>query len=195
MRVIAGSYRGRKLSPVEGKDVRPTSDRLRETLFNILAPRMRGGRFLDLCAGSGSVGIEAISRGASEVVFIESSRRACSIIEANLRTLGIESGARLINRDVLFALQQITGASAHFDIVFFDPPYASELYDQVMNQLPTGNLLAAGSIVVVEHRSKHQLAPAYSNLATYRQLNQGESALSFYKFEADLERLPPTSDF
>jgi 16S rRNA (guanine(966)-N(2))-methyltransferase RsmD len=186
MRVIAGAYRGRKLRTVEGAEVRPTSDRLRETLFNILAPTIRGTRFLDLCAGSGAVGIEALSRGATEVVFIESSRRACSVIEANLRTFGVDDGIRLICRDARAALTQLAETAAQFDIVFFDPPYASDLYDQVMKHLATGDLLPVDSIVVVEHRVKHRLAPAYSSLKMYRELKQGESALSFYTLKPEV---------
>lgn len=167
--------------------MRPTSDRLRETLFNILAPRTRGSRFLDLCAGSGAVGIEAISRGASDVVLVESSRAACSAIEANLKTLRIENGFRLIRRDAMVALKQLAEASAQFDIVFFDPPYTSELYEDVLNELATSSVLSPGSIVIVEHRAKHRLAPAYSNLEVYRQLKQGESALSFYTLAVNLE--------
>jgi 16S rRNA (guanine(966)-N(2))-methyltransferase RsmD len=181
MRVIAGTYRGRILRTVEGADVRPTSDRLRETLFNILAPRMRGSRFLDLCAGSGAVGIEALSRGASEVVFIESSRRACLVIEANLRMLSLDDGVRLICRDARAALTQLAETSAQFDIVFFDPPYASGLYDDVLNKLAASTVVLPGSIVIVEHRAKDRVAPAYSNLELYRQVKQGESLLSFYE--------------
>jgi len=181
MRVIAGAYRGRILRSVEGAEVRPTSDRLRETLFNILAPRMQDSRFLDLCAGSGAMGIEALSRGASEVVFIEASRRACMVIEANLRMLSLDDGVRLICRDASAALTQLEETSAQFDIVFFDPPYASGLYDDVLNKLAASTVLLPGSIVIVEHRAKDRLVPAYSNLELYRQVKQGESALSFYE--------------
>jgi 16S rRNA (guanine966-N2)-methyltransferase len=161
--------------------VRPTSDRLRETLFNILAPRMRGSRFLDLCAGSGAVGIEALSRGASEVVFIEDSRRACLVIEANLRMLSLDAGFTLICRDANAALTQLAETSQRFDIVFFDPPYASGLYDDVLSELAVSAIVLPGSIVIVEHRAKDRLASAYSNLELYRQVKQGESALSFYE--------------
>jgi 16S rRNA (guanine966-N2)-methyltransferase len=191
MRVIAGAYRGRKLRTLEGAEVRPTSDRLRETLFNILTPQIRNSRFLDICAGSGAVGVEAISRGAGDVVFVESSRAACWVIETNLQTLRVDDGFRLIRRDATPALKELAQTSSRFDIVFFDPPYASELYDQVMNELSSGSLLDAGSIVVVEHRSRHRLPPAYSNLKTYRELKQGESSLSFYKLEANPEAATP----
>jgi 16S rRNA (guanine966-N2)-methyltransferase len=187
MRVIAGTLRGRRLQTIEGAEIRPTSDRLRETLFNILAPRIRGSRFLDLCAGSGAVGIEALSRGASEVVLVESLRAACSVIEANLKTFRIEKGVNVIRRDAIVALKQFAETSAQFDIVFFDPPYASELYEDVMNQIGASGVISPNSIVIVEHRAKQRLAPRYSNLESYRQLKQGESALSFYRFETILD--------
>ncbi|HSF24045.1 MAG TPA: 16S rRNA (guanine(966)-N(2))-methyltransferase RsmD [Blastocatellia bacterium] len=183
MRVIAGAYRGRSLRTVAGAEVRPTSDRLRETLFNILAPRIRGTRFLDVFAGSGAIGIEALSRGASEVTFIENAPRARSAIKANLQTLGIAERVRLISRDATPALKQLADASEQFDIVFFDPPYASELYEDFMGRLPASGLITPDSIVIVEHRAKHLLAPAYSNLKLTRQVKQGESALSFYELE------------
>ncbi len=180
--MIAGAYRGRSLRTVAGVEVRPTSDRLRETLFNILAPRIRGSRFLDVFAGSGAIGIEALSRGASHATFIESARRARSAIEANLLTLGIADGVRVISRDASTALKQLAEASEQFDIVFFDPPYSSELYDDLMSRLPR-SLVSPDSVVIVEHRAKHPLAPAYSNLKLVRRVKQGESALSFYQLE------------
>ncbi len=181
MRVIAGAYRGRILRTVAGAEVRPTSDRLKETLFNILAPRIRGSRFLDVCAGSGAIGIEALSRGASLVTFVENARRAFSAIEVNLQTLGISEGVNLINRDARTALRLLAEASERFDIVFFDPPYASELYDNFLSGLPSTGLISQESIVIVEHRAKHILAETYSNLRLTRQVKQGESALSFYE--------------
>src|SRR5881296_3090506 len=142
MRIIAGKFRGRKLKSPPSLQTRPTSDRLRETLFNILAPRIEGNRFLDLCAGSGAVGIEALSRGASAVVFIERSRPACATIKQNLTSLGVDRDVRIINQDVEAALAQLENEAKRFDIVFFDPPYASEIYDRVMNGLGTGSLLS-----------------------------------------------------
>src|SRR5688572_14346261 len=118
MRVIGGVHRGRRLSTVSGLAVRPTSDRLRETLFNILTPRIHGSRFLDICAGSGAVGIEALSRGASEVTFVERSRRACAVIEANLASLGIKE-ATIIKHDAAASLKRLERESAQFDIAFF----------------------------------------------------------------------------
>ena len=185
MRVIAGKYRGRALRTASGLDVRPTSDRLRETLFNILAPRIEGSRFLDLCAGSGAVGIEALSRGAESVTFVDRSPRACSIIDANLRALRLEGEekerATLMRSEATAAIKRLADEADHFDLVFFDPPYASALYDQVIKQLGSGRILSPGGIVVVEHRVKSPLDERYGRLTLIRQVKQGESALSLYE--------------
>jgi 16S rRNA (guanine966-N2)-methyltransferase len=181
MRVIGGVYRGRRLRTVGGLAVRPTSDRLRETLFNILAPRIVGSRFLDICAGSGAVGIEALSRGAIEVTFIDRSRAACNVIGSNLNALGITSNATTVNRDAASALKHLEHESARFDVVYFDPPYASEIYGQVLKQLGSGVLLSPGAIVIVEHLAKTHHEPEYDKLRVLREVKQGESALAFYE--------------
>jgi 16S rRNA (guanine(966)-N(2))-methyltransferase RsmD len=181
MRIIGGVHRGRRLRTLAGSMMRPTSDRLRETLFNVLAPRIKASRFLDVCAGSGAVGIEALSRGASEVTFIDHSRAACDLISANLSVLGIDAGARVVCRNASAALRTLEQASQQFDIIFFDPPYSSDIHPLVLAQLGSRRLLSSVGIVVVEHRAKLPLEPAYSNLHRYRELKQGESALAFYE--------------
>ena len=180
MRVIGGVYRGRRLRSVGGLAVRPTSDRLRETLFNILAPKIHGSRFLDICAGSGAVGIEAVSRGAGEVTFIERSRRACAVIEANLGSLGIKQ-ATVIKQDAATSLKKLERGTVQFDIAFFDPPYASEIYGEVMNQLGSDGLLTDDALVIVEHRVKTPPIPECGILRMFREVRQGESALSFFE--------------
>lgn len=179
--MIGGTHRGRRLRTVGGLAVRPTSDRLRETLFNIIAPRIHSTRFLDICAGSGAVGIEALSRGALAVTFIERSRHACGVIEANLTALGIAREATTINRDAALALKHLEQDSKQFDVAFFDPPYASEIYGQVMSQLGAVNLLSAGALVIVEHRAKTPPEPEYGTLQIFRDVKHGESALAFYE--------------
>jgi 16S rRNA (guanine(966)-N(2))-methyltransferase RsmD len=153
---------------------------LRETLFNILAPRIEGGRFLDLCAGTGAVGIEALSRGALGVVFIDRSRRSAAAIEANLKSAGIKESAVVIVRDAESALKRLAEDSMRFDIVFFDPPYASDIYPRVMGLLGDLPVLSDDAIVIVEHRAKSRPEPAYGQLGLYRELRQGDSALAFY---------------
>ena len=123
MRVIAGKFRGRRLKSPPGAQTRPTSDRLRETLFNILAPRLQGARFLDLCAGTGAVGIEALSRGASHITFVDQSRKMCGLIEANLTSLGVEADQyEIVVSEAFDYLRRRLMKAPEFDIVFFDPP-------------------------------------------------------------------------
>jgi 16S rRNA (guanine966-N2)-methyltransferase len=184
MRVIAGIYKGRRLKTLEGLSVRPTSDRLRETIFNILTPRIEGARFADICAGSGAIGIEALSRGAQYVTFIESSLKAARIISENLRNCGIRRDYRVINRDVIRALKNLAAEKAQFDIIYFDPPYSSELYTPVMWVIAKYELLAEGGVLIVEHRRQSPLAPNYDQLRPYRQLAQGETHLTFFGIEA-----------
>ncbi len=187
MRVIAGKFRSRQLKSLKGLALRPTSDRLRETLFNILADRIAGSRFVDAFAGTGAVGIEAISRGAAEVVFIENHRPAATLIQKNLESLEIHSGARILVLDAFRALQRLAashkpGAPA-FDIVFVDPPYAAlEDYRRALSFLGEAQFLAEGSLVIVEHRRNFDLPERFGNLQRVRLLRQGDASLSFYRF-------------
>ncbi len=198
MRIIAGQYKGRRLKALEGMAVRPTSDRMRETLFNILAPRIEDARFVDVCAGSGAVGIEALSRGAAHVTFIDAARKAVSVISENLRHCGITEDYKLISRDAVMAMKYFAQEKQQFDIFYFDPPYDSEIYSPVLWQIAQNNLLAEDGIVIVEHRRQLPLAPNYDDLRPYRELVQGESVLTFFRMEvpttvSDSDDLPPAS--
>ena len=184
MRVVAGKYKGRTLRTVRGQATRPTSDRLRETLFNILAPVIAGARFLDLCAGSGAIGIEALSRGAGDATFVERSRQACSVIRDNLASLGIDSGATILCREAVAAVQLLASEGIGFDVIFFDPPYASESYVSVLNQIASKHVLSDDGILVVERRAKAPLAAEFGDLSAYREVKQGESALTFMRWNA-----------
>jgi 16S rRNA (guanine966-N2)-methyltransferase len=187
MRVIAGTFRSRQLKSLKGLALRPTSDRLRETLFNILANRIAGSRFIDAFAGTGAVGIEAISRGASDVVFIENHHPAAALIKKNLDSLEIRSGAKVLPIDALRAMERLslahkTGASP-FDIVFLDPPYAaSEEYQRVFSFLGDAPFLCKGALVIAEHSRKFKLPEGFGNLERVRVLRQGDASLSFYRF-------------
>jgi len=171
MRIIAGAYKGRNLKSPPSLQVRPTSDRLRETLFNVIAPRIEGARFLDLCAGSGAVGIEALSRGAEHVTFVDRSRRSCALIESNVQLCRIP--------EEQYEIYQMTAEDFlrqekrfPWDIVFFDPPYKEDY-------LRTLELLRGG-LVIVEHHHKNSLPETIGTLVRTRVLKQGDSALSFY---------------
>lgn len=190
MRVIAGEYRGRVLKNPQGLQTRPTSDRLRETLFNVLAPRLGGARFLDLCAGTGAIGIEALSRGASFVTFVDRVHKMCGLVEENLDLLGVpEEMTEVVKSDAAEYLKR-TREGGHdwragtepWDVIYFDPPYASD-YLSVIKELGAhaSALLREGGVFVVEHHHKNQLPEESGRLRRRRLLKQGDSALSFYE--------------
>ncbi len=182
MRIIAGTFRSRTLQTPAGLATRPTSDRLRETLFNVLAPRIEGARFLDLYAGSGAVGIEALSRGAAEVVFVERAAAAIKVLRTNLDRLKVTEGFRIDAGSADGFLRKVL-ASTRFDLVFLDPPYdAAGEYAVTLGLLggPACRLLAGGALVIAEHRRKERLEDEYGGLRRTRLLEQGDAALSFY---------------
>ena len=182
VRIIAGSYRSRTLQAPAGMATRPTSDRLRETLFNVLAPRIEGAAFLDLYAGSGAVGIEALSRGASSVEFVERAPSALAVLRGNLARLGVKAGFRIHGASVGAMLRKMKPGMA-FDVVFLDPPYdAAEEYTATLGLLggTASGLLAPGALVIAEHRKKERLEDRYGELGRARLLKQGDAALSFY---------------
>lgn len=158
MQVVAGSARRILLKTPPGLSTRPTSNRIKETLFNILQPRIQGARFLDLFAGSGAMGIEALSRGAVEAVFVEKSRPVCAIIEDNLARTHLKEKARLLQSDVLGALRRLEGENRQFDIVFMDPPYDSGCEEAVLEILTEGGLLAPEALIICEVRMDRKLA-------------------------------------
>jgi 16S rRNA (guanine(966)-N(2))-methyltransferase RsmD len=189
MRIIAGSFRSRTLQAPPGLATRPTSDRLRETLFNVLAPRIQGAAFLDLYAGSGAVGIEALSRGAARVDFVERAPAALKILRGNLERLGITAGFRIHSAAVGAFLRRAAEAPKpeHYEVVFLDPPYdAASEYAATLGLLggAAAGLLGAGALVIAEHRRKEhpsdRLENHYGSLERSRLLEQGDAALSFY---------------
>jgi 16S rRNA (guanine966-N2)-methyltransferase len=197
MRVIAGKFRSRVLKSLKGLALRPTSDRLRETLFDVLGHSVAGSRFLDIFAGTGAIGIEALSRGAAHVVFMENHPPAAKLIRENLALLAIASSAEVICGDALKSLEKISSRSAHsspvFDFVFLDPPYSVEAeYPRVLAFLAASHILAANAVVVAEHRRKFELAETFGALSRFRVLRQGDAALSFYTKTAASAESSPT---
>lgn len=189
MRVIAGKYRSRPLSSLPGMDVRPTADRLRETLFNVLTAgnpaALEGSVWLDLYAGTGAVGIEALSRGARYVYFVESSEKAAELIRKNLQSLGISNGFEILRQDVDRALRLLEARGMAADFIFLDPPYRLQnAYRQTLSTL--GDLtLTNPATVIAEHEKKFDPGGAFGALVRFRTLLQGDAGLSFYRKAED----------
>lgn len=182
MRIVAGTLKGRRLQGPATDDVRPTSDRLRETLFNVLGPTVQGSRVLDAFAGTGAVGLEALSRGALQVTFYENDPRAWKVAEANIRHCGVSGACELIRVDFL----RSTG-KADRDLVFLDPPYDDDDLNAIIRVAAAH--ARPGGVIVLEHRRSRDTPTEEGGLVRTRVLNSGDSALSFY------EPCHPTSPF
>lgn len=187
MRVIAGKFRSRQLKSLKGMALRPTSDRLRETLFNVLGDRVVRCSFVDVFAGTGAVGIEALSRGAREVVFIEKHGAAAALIRKNLASLEVGEGTQVLAVDAVHGLEVLAKAKSDTNapsrIVFLDPPYGNtEDYDRVLTCLGFEGLLGEGDLLIAEHRRNFDLPEAVGSLKRVRVLRQGDAVLSFYRF-------------
>ena len=185
MRVIAGKFRSRKLKGPGLLHLRPTSDRLRETLFNILGPSVEDSLFVDLYAGTGAIGIEAISRGARNVIFVESNAKAAKIVRENLATLDMFAGAELIEDDALKGLERLARRRALADFIFLDPPYENtDQHAAILEFLDASHLIAPAGIVIVEHSSKMEPIDRLHRLELARSVEQGDAILSFYRLAA-----------
>jgi 16S rRNA (guanine966-N2)-methyltransferase len=172
MRIVAGEFRSRRLKTLRGMDVRPTPDRLREALFNVLTPRIEGAVFLDAYAGSGAVGIEALSRGAARAIFIERSRAAAGMIQENLRSLGIANRAEVLHAKALSILGR-----RRADMVFLDPPYSLvQEYDGALRLLAE----TPAPLVMAQHDWHLKLEGSYGQLRCYRVLRHGDNCVSFF---------------
>jgi 16S rRNA (guanine(966)-N(2))-methyltransferase RsmD len=199
MRIIAGTYRSRILKSLKGLALRPTSDRLRETLFNVLGSGIQDSRFLDVFAGTGAVGIEALSRGADYVSFIENHAPGAALIRKNLEALKVHSGVTVICADALRGLEtleaKVTAGDLGYDYIFIDPPYAATAdYSRVLQKIGGSNLLAQRGIVIVEHRKTFDLPESFGTLKRVRLLRQGDAALSFYRREQAIQSIAPTDN-
>ena len=186
MRIVAGKFRSRQLKSLKGLSLRPTSDRLRETLFNVLGDLVHNARFVDLFAGTGAIGIEALSRGAREVIFVEKHAPAMALIKKNLESLQANTGIRVLPVEALQGLQGLSRENrptqSRQEILFLDPPYDhAAAYDRVLSFLGSATLLSENSLVIAEHRRKFELPEVVENLQRVRVLRQGDAALTFYR--------------
>lgn len=180
MRVIAGTHRGRRIRAVKGNRTRPTADRVKEALFNILQSRIYNSRFLDLYSGTGSIAIEALSRGAGRAVLVEEDKAALNVIAKNLSDLGLESQAVVLGREVAGSLLFLGNKKEQFDLIFLDPPYRDGKEKEVLSGLENNDLMASGGMVIVEHQRKNDLPDRVGIFYKQRVAVYGDTALAFY---------------
>ena len=181
MRVIAGAFKGRRLATPRGSATRPTADQVRIALMDTLMPWLPGARFLDLFAGAGGIGLEALSRGAAHTTFVERDPRAVAALRENIGTLGVEAQTRVLRLDVARALPRLAAEGERFGLVFLDPPYDADLTAPTLEALGGGAVTTPGALVVAQHFTKQPPAPTYGGLAAFRARRFGETTLTFFR--------------
>ncbi|MGH7308798.1 MAG: 16S rRNA (guanine(966)-N(2))-methyltransferase RsmD [Candidatus Rokuibacteriota bacterium] len=196
MKIIAGAFKGRRLVAPHGPTTRPTADQVRIALMDTLTPWLGGVRFLDLCAGAGGVGLEALSRGAAQATFVERDARAVQALRRNITTLEVETTARVVPEEVRRALARLERQRERFGLVFLDPPYETALMPEILAVLGTGRLLSPPALVVAQHLTKRPPDGEAGILRAYRTRRFGETTLTFLRgpaYDAPSEP-PPAGD-
>ena len=183
MRVVAGSAKSLKLKTIEGMETRPTQDRIKETLFNMIQYDIPGSTFLDLFSGSGGIGIEALSRGAKEAYFVEKAKPALRCIRENLRYTKLDKKAQVLATDVNSAIRQLETKNVTFDHIFMDPPYYKNMFIDALSSIDEADLLCDDGIIVVEHDTKDKFVDKIGRLEKTRDKKYGNTTLTFYKLE------------
>ncbi len=181
MRILAGALKGRRLLTPRGARTRPTADQVRLALLDALAPRLPGAHLLDLFAGAGGVGLEALSRGAVHVTFVERDAAAVAALRRNVETLGVAERVRVLPTDARRALDRLAAERATFDLVFLDPPYETDLAHATLARLGAGDLTPPGAVVVAQHPTKRAPTPAVGVLRAFRTRRFGETTLTFFR--------------
>lgn len=192
MRIIAGAHKGRRLVTPRGDVTRPTADQVRIALMDTLMPWLPGARLLDLFAGAGGVGLEALSRGAAHVTFVERDARAVAALRENIAALGVGAAARVVRDDVLRALAGLAGE--RFGLVFLDPPYETDLAARTLGALGDGALVADGGLVIAQHLTKRAPPDVSGVLRAFRARRFGETTLTFFRAGGYDAQTPPTPE-
>ena len=183
MRIISGSARGTKLYTLEGMDTRPTLDRVKESLFNIINPYVMDNNVLDLFAGTGSLGIECLSRGANKCVFVDKSKESMAIVKSNIKKARVENESTTLNIDFKSAVTSLGRQGEKFTIIFMDPPYYKNMFIDALSSVDENNLLEEDGIIVVEHDTKDSFPENVGRLYKSREKKYGNTTLTFYKME------------
>lgn len=188
MRIVAGKFKGRRLKTIKGSEVRPTADRVKESLFRIFGEQVVDADFLDLCAGTGGIGLEALSQGAKSATFVDNNYHSIRTIESNLEMCGFDRKhphVKLIHLHARKALARLGKRKAQFDLIYFDPPYASKIHESCVKQIAQTNLLSSTGVLVIEHRTVQKIDWTESlmldELVLNRQERYGDTMLSFYR--------------
>ncbi|MEF9933663.1 MAG: 16S rRNA (guanine(966)-N(2))-methyltransferase RsmD [Clostridium sp.] len=187
MRIISGSAKGRKLKTPEGLDTRPTSDRVKQSVFNIILKHIFDARVLDLFGGTGNLGIESISRGCENCVFCEENKKSFEILKENVKTLGFEDKASIYNRDGFKVLKQLADENKQFDVIFLDPPYGKGLVEKSIGEIHRFNLLSDDGIIIAEYDNVDNLVEKIGDITVYRTEKYGRIRISFFKKEVECE--------
>jgi len=183
MRVISGAAKGRRLKAPKGRALRPTADRVKEALFNILPHDLSGRKVLDLFAGTGNLSIEALSRGAKAAVLVDVSREATRAIEENVRGLGLTGRSRVLTAPVFKSVRMLARREEKFDLIFLDPPYDKELVGETLKAIAAEGILAESGVVVAEHSVREKVQERYGALALSDRRRYGDTQLSFFGYE------------
>lgn len=188
MRVIAGKARGKRLKAPPGDNTRPVTDMIKEALFNVWGESIQGAVFLDLFAGSGSMGIEALSRGARNVIFIDNNARAVGIIKENLQNCNFNEGFEVHRNDVFRAINILQNRGTKFDLIYVDPPFTNEaIFDKVIKILDEAQILGQNGTLVIRTYKKKTLPVSLSHLSKYRSKDYGESVLHYYRSNEEVQ--------
>ncbi|HBT20039.1 MAG TPA: 16S rRNA (guanine(966)-N(2))-methyltransferase RsmD [Peptococcaceae bacterium] len=183
MRIIGGKYKGRRLkTPKDNKIIRPTSDRVKEAIFNILGEKVQNSRVLDLFCGTGSLGLEALSRGASHVVFVDKSSLSLKLVKSNLELIGECEKALLIKSDVFKAFGRLAAEKKVFDVVFVDPPYKERFHKAILEELALKGLMEKEGVVVYETSKKYEFAEPIPLFVMTRSKGYGDTKVSFFLY-------------
>jgi 16S rRNA (guanine966-N2)-methyltransferase len=185
MRVIAGEAKGRRLKAPKGRELRPTGDRVKEALFNILPHDLSGRKVLDLFAGTGNLSIEALSRGAEEAVLVDISRDAVQVIEENLRALKFAAKSQVLTAPVFKSVRMLSRREKKFDLIFLDPPYDKELVGETLKAIAAEGLLAESGVVVAEHSVREKVQERYGALVLADRRRYGDTQLSFFGYSEE----------
>ena len=183
MRVISGKVRGLKLNAPKNDDVRPTTDRVKESLFNMINSYMMDSDILDLFAGTGSLGIECLSRGANKCVFVDKSKESINIVESNIKKARVENESIVLNLDFKSAISSLALKKEKFDVIFMDPPYYKNMFSDALLSVDENELLKEDGIIVVEHDTVDKFPDNMGRLYKSREKKYGNTTITFYKLE------------